>query len=232
MKRAFTLLEILIVITLLIILATAFIAVFNPQGQINKANDGKRKVELTSLNKLLEDWYNDHNCYPKPEEICYNAVGGQTTCNICGNKSTSPDFSPYMQSLPCDPQHPTKTYLYEVDDTQCPSTYWIYTNLVNTADPEIVKLNCQNGCGPAGNCNFNYGVASPDTSPQCAVLPPSPTVTPTSAPTPTPEGSYYCQSFGNCAFYNNQVWTCNPAYFDSQCTGSSNCNITGSCQRK
>jgi len=253
MKKAFTLLEILIVVSLLVILAVGLIIVFNPKTQIDKANDGKRKAELTSLNKLLEDWYNDHSCYPKPDEICYNAVLGETSCNICGNKPTSPNFSPYLESLPCDPQQSdSRDFFYEVNDVDCPSLYRIYTKLSNTNDPAITQLGCQNGCGPYGNCNYNYGVTSPNASviyciagptaiptPTSSFLPtptstpvPTATPTPTSAPTPTPEGNYYCQSFGNCAFYNNQVWTCNPSYADSQCTGSNNCNITGSCQRK
>jgi prepilin-type N-terminal cleavage/methylation domain-containing protein len=209
MKKAFTLLEILIVVSLLVMLAVGLILVFNPKTQIDKANDGKRKAELTSLNKSLEDWYNDHNCYPKPDEICYNAVSGETTCNICGNEAASPDFSPYLSTLPCDPTQPTKKYVYIVDDEICPSTYWIYLKLANESDPLITQLGCQNGCGPYGDCNYNYGVASPNESVEyCTDF----TLTPTAIPTPTPV------YVGNCSSYN-------PIYFIPDVDGV--CNYCG-----
>ncbi len=210
MKKAFTLLEILIVVSLLVILAVGMMVVFNPKTQIDKANDGKRKGESSSLNKVLEDWYNDHGCYPKPNEICYNAVAGQTTCNICGNESTSPDFSPYLNSLPCDPRQPTKKYLYMVDDEVCPSSYWIYLNLANKSDPLITQLGCQNACGPYGDCNYNYGVASPNESVEyCTRF--------TSTPTPTPTPVYV----GNCSLYD-------PIYFIPDVDGV--CNVCGTYQ--
>lgn len=212
MKKGFTLLEILIVITLLVILAIALILVFNPQVQINKTKDAKRKSELTTLSKVLEDWYNDKNCYPKPEEICYDAVGGENTCNICGNESASPDFSPYLQTLPCDPTHPTKKYTYQVDDESCPSTYWIYTELANTTDPLITELGCQNGCGPYGSCNYNYAATSPNASVEyCTDF----GLTPSPIPSPTP---VYVD---NCSSYN-------PIYFIPDVDGF--CNICGTYQ--
>lgn len=161
MKRpqAFTLAEILITVALIALLVMAALALLNPLKQFQKSWDGKRKHELSQLQKVFEDFYNDKQCYPKPAEICYNDTGA-TTCNICGNQSTSPNFSPYLPSLPCDPQSPQKNYLYQVNDTACPTYYRVYTTLSNNADPAIAEAGCQNGCGPE---NYNYGVTSPNT---------------------------------------------------------------------
>src|SRR3989338_10917036 len=121
MKKGFSLLEILITVTLLIILSIALLVSLNPWTQINKGWDSKRKSELTQLNKVFEDYYNDKNCYPKPNEVCYNNTGS-TTCNICGNETVPPNFSnfsPYLAHLPCDPQQPTKKYTYQTDGSSC-----------------------------------------------------------------------------------------------------------------
>ena len=129
-SKAFTLMELLIVVALIAIISTVVIVLFNPWVQIGKGFDTKRKHELAQLQKAMEDYYNDKGCYPKPAEICYDVpppptnvfgpgVGGNKplesqTCHICGNESSSPPFSPYLSKLPCDPQHKQKQYLYEV----------------------------------------------------------------------------------------------------------------------
>ena len=158
-RFAFTLLELLIVVALLITIAIAVLIALNPWGQINKGQDTKRKQELNQLSKVFEDYYNDNNCYPTPSKVCYNATGS-TTCNICGNQSTSPSFSPYLSRLPFDPRQPLKKYLYQVDSNNCPSWYRIYTAFSDRSDPIIVSVSCQYGCGPSPDFSYNYGVSS------------------------------------------------------------------------
>jgi len=199
-KKGFTLMEILIVISIVIILAVVALIVLNPLGQINKANDSKRKSELATLSKVLEDWYNDKNCYPKPSEICYDTPVNNT-CHVCGNISLSPNFTPYLSSLPCDPQYPTKKFLYQYDNSDCPLTYWIYTELSNKQDPVITELGCQNGCGPYGGCDYNYGVTSPNAKPEYCTA--APTSTP--SPTPTPIIAGPCSSFNPIYIISNNI---------------------------
>ena len=108
----FTLMELLIVIVIIAILATIAIVLLNPMQQISKAQDGRRKNDLATFQKVLEDYYNDKGCYPRPNEVCYpNSQSGynpnvDTKCYICGNESSPANFanfSPYMARLPCDP---------------------------------------------------------------------------------------------------------------------------------
>ena len=98
MRKGFSLLEILIVITIVLILAAALLVTLNPWEQTNKAHDVKRKTELTQLSKALEDFYNDHQCYPKANQVCFNAptqrADGSFICNMCGTDPASPSLSP------------------------------------------------------------------------------------------------------------------------------------------
>ena len=168
----FTLMELLIVIGLLAIVGAAMLVLLNPLKQIQKSWDGKRKGELGTFRKIFEDYYNDKQCYPQPNEVCYNPsaipIGdGTYVCNICGNETVPPSFAnllPYMPKLPCDPQHATKKYLYQVDQTACPKLYKIYSVLSNVPDFASIAVGCQYGCGPYETYTYNYFVGSPNTS--------------------------------------------------------------------
>jgi len=194
MKKSFTILELLIIVALISILATAAIYFFNPFQQIHKAQDAKRKNDLDKLKKAFEDYYNDKGCYPKPSEVCYDepinlctGVGSNKKinnqiCHICGNESDSPSFTPYLSKLPCDPTHPSKKYLYQVEgDTSiscslstekaCPQRYKIFSQFGSVSDKASDDLGCTlKGCGPARPApplpsvpyGYDYGVSSPN----------------------------------------------------------------------
>ncbi len=219
-KSAFTLLEIVIIITLIALIVVAAFVLLNPLGQIQKTFDGKRKTELAQLRKVLEEWYNDKNCYPRPDQICYNAPqaipGGTYFCQICGNESTSPSFSPYLTKILCDPEHPTKKYLYQVDNVNCPRWYKIYTKLNNKKDPSIAEVGCSSGCGIGNYTGFiyNYGVTSPNTD-----LEKGP-------------GRYYCSRIRNCSSYNTNTHICFPSFSSPNCdwNGVTRCRSVGTCQ--
>ena len=189
--------ELLIVIGLIALLAAIAIALLNPWTQIGKSYDAKRKRDLNELRKVFEDFYNDKGCYPKPSEICYDTpinlctgVGinkkvNNQICHICGNESAPPNFSnfsPYLSRLPCDPQHPSKKYLYQVEgdnaqlctstaEKTCPQRYKIFSEFSNIADQNSEALGCTlGGCGPANPLpplpsppyGYDYGVSSPN----------------------------------------------------------------------
>jgi type II secretory pathway pseudopilin PulG len=181
MKKAFTLFEILIILSLTAILATAAIFLINPSKQFQKARNTQRKKDLAELRKVLEDFYGDNNRYPKASEICYNSPSssridqyGKTACfcNLCGSNPTSPKYlSSYLSSLPCDPQSNKVEYLYDFDckNPNSPQWYRIYTKFSNSnkislesAEPETITLRCYyNGCGPKPlNYGYSYGINS------------------------------------------------------------------------
>lgn len=204
-KKGFTLMELLIVVALVIILAVIALFAMNPQRTIEKNQNTKRKAELSGLKKTLENWYNDKNCYPRPAEICYDAPDDNNTCHLCGDNQNSPSFSPYLSRLPCDPQSPTKEYLYQVDNLNCPSWFRIYSNISGSTDQDndILSVDCSAGCGPPPSYLYKYGVSSPNISlefPTATTVPPSPTSIP-SCPADLwcMEPGYGCKHCGDVA---------------------------------
>lgn len=200
MKKGFTLVELLVVITIIMLLAILALIILNPWTQIKKSKDGKRKSDLATLSKVLEDWYNDKQCYPKPSEICYDAPVNNT-CHVCGTENSSPSFSPYLSMMICDPEHPAVKYLYNYDDANCPTLYRLFTILSITTDSVIEDVGCSGGCGP--NLVYNYGITSPDTGLVVQQF------APTGSPTPTVPARGYCSSYSTLYYLPQSTFDCN-----------------------
>lgn len=150
--------EVIIVIAIVALIAVSYPLTVNFRQQTDKANDSRRKSDLSLMKRILEDFYNDNSRYPTPFEVCYNATTGVSTCNICGSRNTPSAIASYQKNIVCDPQFPREDYVYQVDDTNRPTWYIIYVKLSNTSDPSIEEINCTNGCGP--NNEYNYGTSS------------------------------------------------------------------------
>jgi len=126
----FTLVELLIVITILAILVIIADLIYTTQ--INKAYDAIRKKDLNNLKIAFEHYYSDHNCYPPA-----------LTLNNCGGAQ----LKPYLDIIPCDPQT-GQPYTLNLDQPNgCAQKFSVYATLANTTDPQI-------------RCNGRYVVAS------------------------------------------------------------------------
>ena len=64
MKKAFTLVELLIVITLIAILSVAILATLNPIEQTNKARDAQFKNDAAEVLSAYERYFASQNAYP------------------------------------------------------------------------------------------------------------------------------------------------------------------------
>ena len=109
MHRGFTLVETLLVITVVAVLAVGVITLLDPNVLIGRGYDTARKYDLSVLKKKFEEFNNDTGCYPRLDQVCYQ--GGKngtlnlvntniTSCVICGKVSGSPTFSPYLNNRP------------------------------------------------------------------------------------------------------------------------------------
>lgn len=176
-KRAFSLVELLIVVLIISILAIATIILLDPLTMVNKGVDAQRKTDLNSFKKKVEEFYSDKGCYPKLSEICFSGgangdVTNKTSCIVCGKEATTPLLTPYIEQLPCDPRYPVNVYLYainssaSVSEKACPKSFSVYSQLSAPQDKDGIKLGCgEGGCGPNGT-GYDYGVSSPNIAPK------------------------------------------------------------------
>ncbi len=134
-QHGFTMIELLIVITIIAILVV--ILLWFLRNQPYKARDAKRKADLKQYQISLEDYFNDNEAYP-PQGTLEN-------CN-------SGDLRPYMNVVACDPRPGKIPYDYIVD----PEGKWyaICADLENDNDPDIARTGCQNGCGSSLDYDF------------------------------------------------------------------------------
>lgn len=183
-KKGFTLIEILVAITILATLTVGAIATLNPVGQINKSQDAVRLKDLQSLKLALDLYYNDKNCYPAQSSAFTTALNSGTQWKE-GN-------TVYMSKVPKDPtQNP---YSYITDQIICPQWATVFAKLSRSSNiASSCPLTLQSVCTPQGLDNTYACVTSG--TPNCSVLAsakiggqaPSPTSTstPTSVPTST-----------------------------------------------
>lgn len=122
------------------------------RSYIYRAQDARRKSDLTKLKQIFQDYYNDHGEYP-PTDVLQN---------YCQNGS-NPVLSSYRTQLACDPVT-KQAYLYFTypDSTTRTAGFRLMTRLHNLDDPAITQLKCQpdQGCGLGlGYEAYVYGVS-------------------------------------------------------------------------
>lgn len=105
-----TLIELLIVVAVIGLITTVLFMTMKPLQQLAKAKDAERKTDLNIISKALEDYINDHPCYP--EVSMFAECGGY-------------GFRPYLQKIPCDPET-KQPYVYERPECQ---KYILYATL-------------------------------------------------------------------------------------------------------
>lgn len=169
-SSGFTLVELLTVVGIIGILVVAVLLVLDPFAQFQKANDTKRKGDLSQIQKALETYYQDNNSYPVSSND-YKIVNLAGKTVSWGEISTPQNqaFGPYMITMPKDPLL-NRNYVYYTDSRK--QKYWLYASLERPNDPQLCAQGnpcsslsgngvADNACG--GTCNF--GVSSPNTSP-------------------------------------------------------------------
>lgn len=160
-KKAVTLLELVVVITIIGILATTVIASYDTVRK--KSRDTRRKEDLNALKSALVLYYQDKNEYPPSCSPCADEYLSSGTSDNWINS----DFLVYMagSTMPKDPiQTPgdctsANTYCYFVLGDR--KSFILFTNLENANDPEL-------NTNPNALCQilpstgtFNYCVKSP-----------------------------------------------------------------------
>lgn len=206
-SRGFTLMEILIVVSILLIIF--FLILMNFKTQISRAHDAKRKADLFKIQKVFEEMFNDTQCYPDSTII--------STCN-------GSELQPYLKFVPCDPVR-QEPYLYVVGSPSQCSGYRLCTTLEDEHDPDISRIGCTNDAGCGFVTGYNYCVSegyTPSTtgdgdgwSSENLLVSPGATVGPTPSPMP---GHYACSPAGVCNSYADIPGSgCPVSYADPNC---------------
>jgi general secretion pathway protein G len=124
-QGGFTLLELLIVIVIIGILALLIIP--NITSAPKKARDTKRKTDITTLRKGLEEYFVNNNVYP-------SALSDLTTGS-----------APIVKVLPTDPKN-SDPYVYTYATANTNTTYTLNACLENDQDASA------NVIAPVGSC--------------------------------------------------------------------------------
>ncbi len=154
----------MLVVAVLGILATAIVVFLNPAGQIKKANDSKRKSDLSQIKNALETYYNDFGQYPAADT-------GSQNYRIKADAVTTLDWGTtqwqYIGTLPKDPSASRNYIYYSPSGGQ---SYYLYASLERgSADAQACNGGsaCANVPGGAscGGGTCNYGISSSNVSP-------------------------------------------------------------------
>lgn len=152
--RGFTLVELLVVISIISVLATVMIASFRSSQA--RGRDTQRKSDLKQISNALELYYSDYNKYPAstpPQGLSWGSelTDGKTI---------------YFKVLPKDPIE-AQNYFYRVDTDR--QKFQLYAHLENKEDINCIEGNCVNPSIPGGvSCGAkacNFSITSTNTTP-------------------------------------------------------------------
>lgn len=130
MKRSFTLIEILVVATIIGLLLSGGVISYSYLSK--QSRDARRKTDIEQIRSALEMYRSEKNVYP-------NFAGD------CASGILLPTLTPYLPKIPDDPK---------------PTPYNYYCNITNSsytisAYLETFSGNCGSGCGTT--CTYSVG---------------------------------------------------------------------------
>ncbi len=187
-KRGFTLVEILVAITIIATLTVGLVATLNPRGQVNKAQDAVRTQNINSIKLALDLYYNDKNCYPALTSSPFSKA-------LSDGTQWEEGTTVYMKKVPKDPTSGV-FYTYTTDATVCPQWGVVFAKLsaiqtLATACPLSAKSECVPqgfdnswACVTLGITNCSTLLAGSLGTTGGFSVNPTPTATPTITPTP------------------------------------------------
>lgn len=145
MRRAFTLVELLVVIAIISILTIITVSQF--QTARKKASDVSRKGDLSALSKALFMYYADYNEFPAVADIDLTS----------GGEFKDAGGYIYMKVLPKEKKVGWTPFCYMVDVDN--KKFALIAQLENTSDPD-----CRSSPVDLAGCSGCYVVTSPNTS--------------------------------------------------------------------
>ena len=167
-SRGFSLIELLVVITIIGILAAVGTGSFTTAQK--RSRDAKRKSHLNALKNALEAYHNDFGQYPADDmdgKISGCGTDGIALCSWGDEFSNTTKGTIYMVELPQDPAS-GQNYYYDTPNLN--KAYQLYANLENDQDQALNLLGDEiltySGTECASNTECNYGQSSSNITPE------------------------------------------------------------------
>lgn len=141
MKKGYTLIELVVAITIIALLFTAGVVSYTKANE--RSRDARRMSDLEQVRSALEMYRADNGSYPI--QSC------TAPCNI--NVSDLTDIATYISEFPVDPNGSEYRYRPGNWTSGKAYTYCLYAKLETTTAPDL------SGCAASGS--FNYAVKNP-----------------------------------------------------------------------
>jgi len=159
MKKAFTLVELLVVISIMAILTIVTVSQFRTARK--RANDVARKGDLNSVAKALQLYFADYGYMPLASADGKIMIGVNKIEWGYEFKDNSPQPYTYMIKLPKENTEGWPQYCYKNEGGTSPKKYALFAKLEVTSDSE-----CENNvysCGTETD-KYCYANVSPNAS--------------------------------------------------------------------
>lgn len=173
LSKGFTLVELLVVISIIAILSTFAIGSYTNVQK--NARDAKRKADLAVIQSYLEQYHADAGFYPlqinSGSPACF---GGNEEFVITGSLGLTYQTKTYSQALPVDPNDAcysgnNSVYLYVPSPDNCPNlegnyctSYCLYAKMENPGVNDFDNPGCPAASATVtGADNYGYEVSAP-----------------------------------------------------------------------
>ena len=152
-NSGFTLVELLIVITIMSILTVITVGQF--QNARKKARDVQRKGDISAMAKALEMYYADFGTFPAD-------INGETDSDSWGSSLTDGSGYVYMKTLPVENYLRDVPYCYSV--TVDGKKFGVFSALENEEDSDYNKMSANKTINYScqGNRDYNFAILSPN----------------------------------------------------------------------
>jgi general secretion pathway protein G len=134
-QKGFTLIEMLVVISIIGILATLVAA--NLNSARSRARDAQRKSDIKNIATALRIYYNDNSSYPANDASYQMRACDPGTASCVWGSQWNIGTTVYMQTLPGDPLSPSQEYRYTMGSVADPAdsdSYILQACLENKSD--------------------------------------------------------------------------------------------------